>query len=56
MRQPAWGLYRQALLVASVRAESAYVARDMFIAHKLWRAGDTVKRVELTLAGTFRER
>lgn len=40
---PRFGLYLDERLIASVRAESAYVARDLFKHHGL--KGDRIKRL-----------
>lgn len=43
LAQPAWGLYKDGKLVATIRAKDAYEARDLFKQHRL--DGDRVKRI-----------
>jgi hypothetical protein len=40
---PAWGLYQGDELVATIRAENAYVARDLF--REFGLTGDRVRRM-----------
>jgi hypothetical protein len=54
MRLPAWGLYRDGLLVASVRAKEPGHAWTLFMDHGLAEKGDQVKRIEAVLAGRWR--
>ena len=45
MRLPAFGLYREDCLVATVRAKTAPDAREIFKRHELGQQGDRVRRI-----------